>query len=237
MSKLVEKSNNLNDTISSTYVRASNVISREPYDIFAEPDNENAEDDVVQHVVEQNVPNLPNGSENKIDDILDNVVRQVNAEIKECLEQGRPFISILRSPPGHGSGGAKKRHRRQRPADEAMDPEYLLPPPRKSQRAGRRSERVGDLGVRWMQTPHAVSVSRGMSGPQPLRPFDDTRVMQAYRLALWQDRARRFGIPLDVNDPTVQQSLHAVQAFDFQAASREGVDPDPDERSPQLPDD
>lgn len=75
--------------------------------------------------------------------------------------------------------------------------EHVLPPQEKRQHvAGRRSERVGDLGVRWMQTPHAVSVSRGMSGPQPLRPFDDTRVLLAYHRARWQNRAHRFGIAL-----------------------------------------
>ncbi|KAH6938203.1 hypothetical protein HPB50_007666 [Hyalomma asiaticum] len=97
--------------------------------------------------------------------------------------------------------------------------------------------------MRWLDTPHAVSVTRGMRGTQQLMLFDhDARVRQAYQRARWMSRAQQFRIALDVNDPKVQQSLQlAVQPFDFQVGGRAppvhiaGIDPDIEEED-ELPD-
>ncbi|XP_075751769.1 uncharacterized protein LOC119165224 isoform X1 [Rhipicephalus microplus] len=88
--------------------------------------------------------------------------------------------------------------------------------------------------LRWLDTPHAVSVSRGMSGTQQLMLFDhDARVRQAYRRAQWMNQAQRFRIALDMSDPKVQQTMQlAEQPFDFQVGGRAppvqiaGIDPD-----------
>nr|XP_050044627.1 uncharacterized protein LOC126541748 isoform X1 [Dermacentor andersoni] len=217
------------------FQRASNVISREPYDLFAESETEL--DQTPSVAVSSSTSSTRKESSNEIDDILHNVMQQVDTEIRQCVDQGKPLTSILCSPPGRAwrhrqsssaeHAGSAAGVGRQRPRQLPRGCSSRCPPPAS--------------GLRWLDTPHAVSVTRGMRGTQQLTPFDDARVRQAYHRARWMNRALQFRIALDVNDPEVQQSLQAVQPFDFQMGGRAppvhiaGVDPDIDEEA-ELPD-
>ncbi|XP_054932860.2 uncharacterized protein [Dermacentor andersoni] len=176
------------------FQRASNVISREPYDLFAESETEL--DQTPSVAVSSSTSSTRNESSNEIDDILHNVMQQVDTEIRQCVDQGKPLTSILCSPPGRAwrhrqsssaeHAGSAAGVGRQRPRQLPRGCSSRCPPPAS--------------GLRWLDTPHA-----------------------------------------DVNDPEVQQSLQAVQPFDFQMGGRAppvhiaGVDPDIDEEA-ELPD-
>ncbi|XP_037563622.2 uncharacterized protein LOC119442716 [Dermacentor silvarum] len=97
-------------------------------------------------------------------------MQQVDAEIRQCVDRGKPLTSILYSPPGRArrhsqpfaerTGAAANVGRsQQRPRQLPRGCSSRCPPPAS--------------GLRWLDTPHAVSVTRGMRGTQQLTPFDD----------------------------------------------------------------
>ncbi|XP_049269487.1 uncharacterized protein LOC119385134 [Rhipicephalus sanguineus] len=162
-------------------------------------------------------------------------MQMVDDDIRQCVNRGQPLMSIFSSPPGRA-----RRHRlpfeRATASSNVCRPQQLL---RRQQLPRGCSSRCPPSpgSLRWLDTPHAVSVTRGMSGTQQLMLFDhDARVRQAYRRARWMNQAQRFRISLDMSDPKVQQTLQlAAQPFDFQVGGRAppvhiaGIDPDIDE--------
>ncbi|XP_077516017.1 uncharacterized protein LOC144126018 [Amblyomma americanum] len=227
--------------VSSTHIRASNIITREPYDALAESGAE----ETAAEMSEPRATSPRNESGSGTDDVLHDVMRQVDAEIRQCLDRGKPLTSIFCSPVKQ-KGRARRLHRQPFTEHPAAANDCGGPQPSQSHqrpRSGGGSSRCprAMAAERWLETPHVVSVTRGMSGTQQLQRFDDAaRVRQAYHRARWLSRAQRFRIALDVDDPDVQRSLEAVQPFDFQVGPREppvhidGIDPDIDEEETDI---
>lgn len=226
----MEEDINMQDyVLSSTHVRASNVIRRDRYDASVESEAmDNADPDEVQSVPASNSARIRSQISNEIDESLRNVMRKVDDDIRQCVSRGQPLISIFGSPPGRA-----RRHRL--PFEHTTASSNVGRVQQRQLPRGCSSRGPPSPGsLRWLDTPHAVSVSRGMSGTQQLMLFDhDARVRQAYRRAQWMNQAQRFRIALDMSDPKVQQTMQlAEQPFDFQVGGRAppvhiaGIDPD-----------
>ncbi|XP_040071852.1 uncharacterized protein LOC115328106 [Ixodes scapularis] len=134
-------------------------------------------------------------------------MKQIEAEIRHCVETGHLMPTLLHR--------RRIRRRRNRVARISRCPREQPRDLTESENGDQNSSRPAPLRwPDWPVTPHAVSVRRGMRAQLPTpEAFDDTRLRQAYSTVVWRQRAERFHVDLDVEDPGVQDAMLRMQDF------------------------